>query len=509
MITYAVPVTVLRDYAKVPRPSVLQSPSMEPLPAPVTPARELPLRWKMVERWMADARVSVPLLYAIFFAAAITLVLAATSQGLLTKEEASSAFVNPTFLQFHLQHHVFGTNFYGYVYFWLANHIVEGLFYGRFAKAAVMALLPCFIYLYLRKGFQFGGLPAFAAALGVSVLPGIICFSWLGVDMGIETPIGWCALWLALFDSPAAIVASSFFAALSAECYGAGVVFLIAVAASHWFRFHRSRRMALAAGFGLMLAVLLFPVFWWTNVQTLLTGGAGDPTIHGSRERLVSLGTELFLRGDSYYFFSNGAPALGAAIIGLLAIAGLIAVIVRDARRAWPLILICVTSIGIYAAAGNVIGVRRVIPLVVSLAVFACLLLRSLAASSVLFVRAAAYISMAVWITVAANDFLAVRQGLASARIQLPQDFEFRVPPGQTMASTISGLLDGSFRMPQDLAGYEPDRTLSILYVLGKTAPRYSPHELILRCDAHGWSIPSNAPRFVRIRRHFSKPTPP
>ena len=244
-------------------------------------------------------------------------------------------------------------------------------------------------------------------------------------------------------------------------------------------------------------------------MQTLLTGGAGDPTIHGSRGRLVCLGKELFLGGDSYYFFSNGAPALGAGFIALLAIAGLATAIIRDARRTWPLILICVVSISMYAAAGNVIGVRRVIPLVVSLAVFACLLLRSLAASSVLFVRAAAYISMAVWITVAANDFLAVRQGLASARIQLPQDFEFRVPPGQTMASTISGLLDGSFRMPADFAGYEPDRTLSILYVLGKSASLYSPHELILRCDAHGWSIPSNAPRFVRIRRHFSKPTPP
>jgi hypothetical protein len=217
------------------------------------------------------------------------------------------------------------------------------------------------------------------------------------------------------------------------------------------------------------------------------------------------LGRELFLGGDSYYFFSNGAPALGAGFIGLLAVAGLIAAIIRDARRVWPLILLCLTSTGMYAAAGNVIGVRRVIPLVVTLAVFACLLLRWLAQSSRLFVRAAAYIAMAICVTIAAKDFLAVRAGLASARIQLPHDFEFRVPPGQTMASTVSGLLDGSFRLPQDLSGYEPDRTLSILYVLGKSAPLYSPHAIIQRCDAHGWSIPSNAPRFVRIRRHFSR----
>jgi hypothetical protein len=463
----------------------------------------------MVERWLADARISVPLLYAIFFAAALMLVLAANGQGLLTKEEATSGFVNPTFLQFRLQHHIFNTNFYGYVYFWLANHILQGLFYARFAKAAFMALLPCFIYLYLRKGFGFAGLPAFAAALGVSVLPGIICFSWIGIDTGMETPLGWCALWLALFDFPAAIIASCFFAAVSVECYGGGVVFLIAVAASHLFRFHRSRRPALVAGLFVMLAVLLFPVFWWTNVQTLLTGGAGDPTIHGSRGRLLSLGSELFLKGDSYYFFSNGAPALGAAILGLLAMAGFAAAIIRDARRAWPLLLLSATSIVVYAAAGNVIGIRRVIPLVVALAVFACLLLRSLAASPLLVVRAAAYLATTAWIIVAASDFAAVRDGLASAGIRLPEDFEFRVPPGQTMATTISGLLNGSLRLPRDLSGYEPDRTLSILYVLSQPAPLYSARELIQRCDEHGWSIPSNAPRFVRIRRHFSKPNPP
>ncbi len=469
---------------------MLQSPSMEP---------------RAVERWLADARVSVALLYVIFFAAAITLVLAANAQGLLTKEEASSSFVNPTFLQFRLQHHLFSTNFYGYAYFWLASHIVQGLFYGRFAKAAVMALLPGFLYLYLRKGFQFGGLPAYLAALGISFLPGVLSFSWLGVDTGMEAPIGWCALWLALFDSPAAIVASSFLAALAAGCYGGGVVFPIAVAASHWFRFHRSHRPALLAGLGVMLAVLLFPVLWWTNVQTLLTGGAGDPTMHGSIRRLVALGGELFLRGDSYYFFGNGAPALGAVVIGLIAIAGLVAAMVRDARRTWPLLLICVASIGLYGAAGNVAGVRRVIPLVVSLAVFACLLLRSLARSSKVFVRASAYIAIAIWTTIAAAEFVAVRQGLASARIPLPQDFEFQVPPGRTMASTVAGLVDGSVRIPPDLAGYEPDRTLSILYVLAKPAPEYSAHELIRRCDLHGWSIPSNAPRFMRLRRHFTR----
>lgn len=448
-------------------------------------------------------RLAVPLLYAIFFTAAIALVAAANRQELLTKEEASSGFVNPAFLEFRLEHHVFSTNFYAYLYLWFASHLVHGLFYARFAKAAIMALLPCFIYLYLRKAFEFGELHAFFAALAIGFLPGYSAFSWIGMDTGMETPIGWCALWLALFDTPLAILASSFFAALSAETYGGGVVFLIVVAASHLFQFHRSRRPVLLAGLGVMLAVLLVPVFWWTNVQTLLTGGAGDPSIRGSGGRLVSLAQELFLRGDSYYFFNQGAPALGGGFIELLAITGLVAAILRDRRRTWPLLLILILSLGMYAAAGNVSGVRRVIPLVVCLGVFACLFLNSLALSRVRSVRAAAYLAVAIWLAMVGNEYHAIREGLASGRMQLPRDFEFRIPPGQTMAGTVARLLNGSLALPADLAGFEPDRTLSILYVLGKPSPRYSPQEIIRQCDAHGWSIPSNAPRFVRVRKHL------
>src|SRR5579871_1066146 len=445
-------------------------------------------------------RVAIPLLYVLFLAASIALVFAANDQELLTKEEASSGFVNPVFLSFRLQHHVFSTNFYSYAYLWLASHLVHGLFYARFAKAAILGLLPCFVYLHLRKQFDFGSGQAFLAALAISTLPGYIAFSWIGVDIGMETPIGWGALWLALFDTPAAILASSFFAAVSAECYGAGVVFLIAVAASHLVRFHRSQRLTLAAGFAVMLVVLLVPVFWWTNVQTLFTGGAGDPTRHGAVDRLITLAKELAVRGDSYYFFSDGAPALGSLFIASIAAAG-VAVALRDLRRTWPLMLISALSIAIYAIAGNVIGVRRAIPLVVCLGVFACLFLRTLAASRTLSIRAAGYGAMALWLGLCAYDYLNLRSGLASASIPLPRDFDFPIPTGETMASVVEKILNGSAALPPDLAGYEPDRTLAILYLLGKRNEEFSPREIVQRCDAHGWSIPSDSPRFVRIRK--------
>lgn len=468
------------------------------------PAAVVPPSLDNSQRWFARATVAVPLLYAIYLAAAITLVFAANRQGLLSKEEASSAFVNPTFLQFRLQHHLFGTNFYAYIYFWLASHISRTLFYCRFAKAAWMASLPCFLYLYLRKRFEFRGWQAFAGALAISILPGVLSFSWLGIDIGTETAIGCAALWLALFDSPAAIILSCWLAALSAGCYGAGIVFLIAVGVSQLLRLRNpAKRPSVLVGFGSMLLTFLFPVFWWTNAQTLLEGGAGDPQLSNAAARLLSLGRELGIRGDSYYLLDNGAPALGAGLIALLAMGGLLLAVFRDARRAWPLLLICATSVGVYAVAGNVIGVRRAIPLVVALGIFAALLLRALAASRLLWIRAVAWAAFAAWMIIGAYEFNAERAGLASARIALPGDFDFRIPPGETMASTVSKMLDGSIPIPADLSGYEPDRTLCILFVLGEPAPKYSPHEIVAQCDRHGWSIPSRAPRFARFRRHF------
>src|SRR5579871_5073263 len=148
------------------------------------------------EKGISKVLIAVVALFLIYFAAAISLALAANTQGLLTKEEASSGFVNPTFLQFRLQHHLFSTNFYAYVYFLFASKFAHGLFFSRFSKVAVMSTLPCFLYLYLRKRFDLSGPVAFTGALAIALLPGLLCFSWIGMDVGMEEPIGCCALWL-------------------------------------------------------------------------------------------------------------------------------------------------------------------------------------------------------------------------------------------------------------------------------------------------------------------------
>ncbi len=79
--------------------------------------------------------VAAALLYFIQLHLILAVVSAANLQGLPTKEEASNAFVYPTFLEMRLQHHVYATNFYAYALFLLASHVAPVLLSSRFAKA--------------------------------------------------------------------------------------------------------------------------------------------------------------------------------------------------------------------------------------------------------------------------------------------------------------------------------------------------------------------------------------
>lgn len=452
------------------------------------------------EKSRPRASLAAASLYLIQLALTLALVLAANRQGLLTKEEASSAFVNPTFLQLRLQHHLYGTNFYAYVLFLFGGHLTTGLFYARYVKAAAMAFLAPIVYLYLRRRFSFTFWEAFAAALAVGLLPGVMCFSWLGVDFGLETPIGFLALWLALFSRPAAIVASCLLAAVAASSYGAGLVFLPVVLLHQWPRLRQPElQIAVLAGLGAAAAALLFPVFWWTNIQTLFVGG-GSALTGGAIGRLGALWREILLRGESYYFFSNGAPALGNAWIGAVALIGMAVAAVRQPSRSWPLLAIACSAVGIYAIAGNVIGVRRAIPLVVSLGIFAAVFIRMAAAAAPRRRAAVFTAAMLAMILSEAAAYNRIRRDLSDARIALPRDFDFRIEPGATMVSTVAALAGGSLDLRGELEGYEPDRTLCILYRLTQPAPAIGAGELVERCDRHGWSIPSGSPRFLSLR---------
>jgi hypothetical protein len=153
-----------------------------------------------------------------------------------------------------------------------------------------------------------------------------------------------------------------------------------------------------------------------------------------------------------------------------------------------------------YAVAGNVTGVRRAVPLVVCLGIFAALLLNMLPSRRPIWRAIAFYVPLLMVITLEGVQFNNIRSGLATSRIALPHDFEFRIPPGKTMAEEIALLVERSETLPGDLAGYEPDRTLCILYRLTQPNPIVSAREIVARCDQHGWSIPSSSPRFSRLR---------
>jgi hypothetical protein len=445
--------------------------------------------------------VAAALLYCIQLVLILGLVFAANRQGLLTKEEASSTFVDPTFLSLRLQHHMFAANFYTYVLFLWTGHLIPQLFFGRFVKAAIMALLTPLVYLYLKRGFSFSGPRAFAAAVALGLLPGLICFSWLGVEYGLETVLGFLALWLALFEHPVCIVASCVAAALAGGCYGSGLAFLPAVLIYQLPRLRESElRRAMMAGGALAGLVLAFPVFWWTNIQSLFTGGGGHPNVAGAASRLAGLFRELFVQGGSYYFFGNGAAALGGIAVGVAAVAGVAAMSYREPSKCWALLVLSAGVVVIYAVAGNVTGVRRAIPLVVSLGIFAMLLLNLLPSRSPFWRPIIFYAPILIVIALEGAQYNGIRNGLATSKIALPHDFEFKIRPGKSMAEEIALLAGRSQRLPDDLSGYEPDRTLCILYRLTQPNPIVGAREIVASCDRHGWSIPSSSPRFSRLR---------
>jgi hypothetical protein len=451
--------------------------------------------------------VALVSLYGIQVSLILALVVAAGRQQVLTKEEASITFVYPTFLQLRLQHHLYASDFYGYAFYAGAVHAVHlmpgFLFYGRFAKAAMMGFLPPILYLYLRRRFSWTGSQAFPAAVAIGLLPGVIDFSWIGSEWGFELLAGFFALWLALFESPLAVVGSCAAVALAAGSYASGFAFIPVVL------FHQLPRLrkpelkgAVIAGGILAAAVLLFPVYWWTNIQALYLGGGERPVIAGAIGRVSDLFHELFVRGGSYYFFSNGEPALGGLVIGIVSLAGMAAMMIRGRARSWPILVIAAGTIAIYAAAGNVIGIRRALPLVVSLGIGAIFLLRMTTGGGP--VRQFVFyglLSAAILLELA--QFNDVRRGLATAEIPLPRDWDFPIPPGETMATEIAALANRSRKLPDDLNGYEPDRTLSILYQLTLPHPIVTASELVAQCDQHGWSVPSTSPRLLRFRKRL------
>ena len=443
-------------------------------------------------------------LYALYFAILLSLVNAANQQQLLLKEEASAGYVGPVFLSFRLQHHIFATNFYSYLIYGLGHHLYGGLFGVRLTKITIMALLPGSLYLYLRDRFKFRQLEALVSAMAVVLLPGVLCLSWIATEMAEESAFGFLALWLTLNDRPWAIIGSTCLAAIAAGCYGSGLAYLLVIVAIQTLRLRTpSLRLPALAGMAVAGCTLFIPLIWWTNAQTLWIGGGGSPNPGGALTRLSATSRELFVQTASYYMFANGRPALATPLIGALALAGFVWAAIHYKRAAWQLFGVALASLSLLALAGNVQGVRRAVPLVICLGLFAVLLIHSLLESKRAASRAIALILFGMWLVPSAFQYNALRNELLSGQLVLPHDFEFTVKIGGTMARTIAAFVDRSLPLPPDLQGYEPDRTLSILFSLSQPHPIVSREELIAIWDRHGWYIRSHTPRLAWLRRRW------
>lgn len=443
-------------------------------------------------------------LYLLQLAILAAFVRAAGAQHVLTKEEASAGFVSPLFLSFHLQHHLYATNFYSYVIFQFGHAVFPGLFGVRESKALIMAALPALLFLILRDRLAVTPVIAFFASLAAGLAPGLLGFSWLATEYGLESVFGLLALWLAFDERAAAMPGSAALAAVSAGMYGPGLAFLGAVMAIHLLRFRvPALRIRAAASLLAALLTLLVPVFWCHNLQTLFLGGGGKPSLRSAAPRVLALLGEVFSASGSYYAFLNGRAAAGPWLVAALAAAGALVAAVRFRRAALALAVIAAVTLLLTALAPQVPGVRRAIPLVAVLSLCAGLAIHWLWRSRLPAIRLSAICLLAAWLAVSFTSAWGLCRDLRFSAIALPHDFTFSIPPGSDMESAVAAFVALREPWPADWTGYEPDRTLAILYVLSSPHAPLSGSELICICETRGYALPANLRRFDWLRRRL------
>ncbi|WP_162180023.1 ArnT family glycosyltransferase [Bryobacter aggregatus] len=291
------------------------------------------------------------------------------SNSFLLMEEAGSSFLDVLYFENRLQVCQVTTNIASYLVFWLGLQAIPdpGIFYGRLVKSVVMAGIPALVYLILHRRLQLNWIFAALAAVVVGLLPGVFYYSVLALDMAMDVPFGLLAIYLAFGTTAWSAIGAGFFLSFAALSYGSGLAFVFPVAYLLWRRPQRWQSLSVAACSG--LALVLASIFYWTNTQVLFLGGGsgGSSLWNGAR----GLYFELTRSGYSYYFTMPAMSALGYFPIGFLGLLGGIYGVARF-RRYGVWVLLAIGSAGIGIASGLPFGVRRSIPLVLSLGVLGC-----------------------------------------------------------------------------------------------------------------------------------------
>jgi hypothetical protein len=444
---------------------------------PVLDERDPDVRPSAQRRISRDALACVAL-YVVVSVVYLLVVRAADVQQVLTGEEVTVTFVDPIALEQQFQYTHFSTNFAGHVFFWVASHLDPSfdLFYGRTAKALALALVAPLIYVTLRRRLQTGRVAAVVGALVGAILPGVVSFSWVGIETGLDSVWGLAGL-LLVTTTRRGWWFAPVLAGIAVSTYGGGIpwAFAIGVVALvrlvHSIRQRRWTVVATVVVAGLVgIGVIFFPLAWWGG-GVVLSGG-GTLGLAGARGALGGLLRELAIAGDSYYYFTSQA-ALGSTG---LAVVVLIAMIAMIARRpdSWPWILVVVVTLALYVVSGGVLGVRRAvsIPLIGALAVG--YLVDRIGVRS----RQRSRVVSAVAVAVAAVALLAPlalqveqnRTALAAGEPALPRDFVFPSEGRETMPETIDRLAerirDDPAAADQIAAEFEAERAFAMIVLL-------------------------------------------
>lgn len=402
-------------------------------------------------------RLPLLILFSISLLANIYLVVCVNQQGILTDEETTISFLNIFLLPYRIQHDHWCSNWGNHVIMWFMQKIFGdlGLFYGRYAKAFMLALAGPLLFILQTRHMKLRPSIAFGTSLFFCLLPGVVNFAWLALENGVETVLGTSALIFALSADKRQHYLAVFLASFAALTYGAGLTFIPVV----FFLIGIRLRGHFGALLILALAVISLPLFWWKNASSILLGSGSISSWAQILGNGKDVFIELFHRGGSYYYFSD-FPAFSSLFFLPLVIVGFFLALSQKQYR-W-LIVGLGAALGVYIFSGNSIGIRRGIPILLFLTLHMALAVDyMLSADRPLSLRRAALFMLACFMTIPLTQYRQTSQLLS--HVQLPVNFQFPLEPGMSMLKTYEVLL----KNPEYVENtYEPDRTYVVLYYL-------------------------------------------
>ena len=393
---------------------------------------------------------------------------AVNTSGILTGEEASVSFRDSALLPARLQHNSQATNFGGHVYYYIASYLITplDLFFGRTASAVGMATIAPLMFLVALSALALSLPVSIGLGLLAALAPGILNYSWMATEYGLACPFALLAVLLAARPGKATAVAAAVLAGFAPLVFAPGLCFLPIVYYLIYKRHLRSpsKPWVLLAVLPFLTAlVIVFPAIWWTNSNQILTGGGSLSSPAKAWENLLQMLSECALRGGSYYYPSSYA-ALSSPVLWGSALLGMgVSIWKRKGLWLWLGLFGAVT---LYVASGEMIGMRRGVPIIIFSILFAGLFWHVLFATRGWIRRGVALsiiLACLIWAGVQANS---MRAQYSAGTLTMRLDFRFGMIKGKTMSQMCDLLLKHPDFLVKNQHVFEPDRAYAILHML-------------------------------------------